>query len=303
MPSNAPYIPEIIDHPGNELESVRIGLVQLAPVLGSRDENLERHAAIASELAHRDVHLILFPELSLTGYFLKDLVPDVACTLEPQHWTSLQEACGNSTVIAGGVYETAEHIFTNAAFAVNAHEVQIIHEKVFLPTYGLFDELRYFGRGSRFHPHTFELGSVPHQQWKAGTVICEDMWHLRSISLLADQGVDCFLGLSSSPARGIQAKKSLGSEQSYDAMTRTYAQLTTSYFAYCNRVGYEDGVAFWGGSRLVLPDGSLAAEPAGRGEEIHVYAVSHRAVRRARIATPLLRDERISPLREENVHV
>ncbi len=302
MLSTAPNIPQIIDHPGNELESVRIALVQLAPVLGSREANLERHAAIAGELAKRGIHLILFPELSLTGYFLKDLVPDVACSLAPQHWKELQEACGSSTVIAGGVYETAEHIFTNAAFAVTADDVQVIHEKVFLPTYGLFDELRYFGRGTGFRSRMIDLDAKPFQQWKMGTVICEDMWHLRSISLLADQGVDCFLGLSSSPARGIQARKSLGSEQSYDAMTRTYAQLTTAYFAYCNRVGYEDGVAFWGGSRLVLPDGSLAGEPAGRGEEIHTYALSHRAIRRARIATPLLRDERIAPLPVETSH-
>ena len=302
MQPHPPVIPDIINHPGNELEPVRIALVQIAPILGSRDANLERHAAIVRELAGRGVHLILFPELSLTGYFLKDLVPDVACSLAPQHWAALQEVCGASTVIAGGVFEAPEHIFTNAAFAITAEDVQVIHEKVFLPTYGLFDELRYFGRGTGFRSRILGLGDSPRQKWNMGTVICEDMWHLRSISMLADQGVDCFLGLSSSPARGIQAKRSLGSEQSYDAMTRTYAQLTTAYFAYCNRVGYEDGVAFWGGSRLVLPDGTLAADPAGRGEEIHVHELSHRAVRSTRIAAPLLRDERTAILSGEHTN-
>ena len=84
----------------------------------------------------------------------------------------------------------------------------------------------------------------------------------------------------------------LGTAHSYDAMTRTYAQLFTAYVVYCNRVGYEDGIAFWGGSRVVGPDGATVIEPAGADETIVYQRLEKTALRRARIAYPLLRDER-----------
>jgi predicted amidohydrolase len=84
----------------------------------------------------------------------------------------------------------------------------------------------------------------------------------------------------------------LGTARSYDAMTRTYAQLFTSYLLYCNRVGFEDGVGFWGGSRAIGPDGRLLDDPAGSDECLVLQRIDLAAVRRARIANPLLRDER-----------
>ena len=75
-------------------------------------------------------------------------------------------------------------------------------------------------------------------------------------------------------------------------MTRTYAQLYTSYLLYCNRTGYEDGIHFWGGSRAVGPDGRLLDDPAGRDECLVLHRIDLAAIRRARIANPLLRDER-----------
>jgi predicted amidohydrolase len=117
------------------------------------------------------------------------------------------------------------------------------------------------------------------------------MWHLSGASLLARQGVDVLLCPSSSPARGVTHGTALGTAMSYDAMTRTYAQLTTSYVVYCNRTGYEDGVNFWGGSRVVDPSGHVCAE-AGDGEELLWQRLDLGAIRRVRLAYPLLRDER-----------
>ena len=115
---------------------------------------------------------------------------------------------------------------------------------------------------------------------------------LRNTALLARQSVDVLLCPSASPGRGIGRGTALGTAQSYDAMTRTYAQLYTAYVVYCNRVGYEDGIGFWGGSRVVGPDGALLSEPAGADETILYHRLDKTALRRARIATPVLRDER-----------
>ena len=118
------------------------------------------------------------------------------------------------------------------------------------------------------------------------------MWHPSSAYLLARDGVDLLICPSASPGRGVGAGSELGTAVSYDAMTRTYAQLLTAYVVYCNRVGYEDGVNFWGGSRVVGPEGRIDGEPAGREEAMPLHRLDLAALRRARIANPMLRDER-----------
>jgi predicted amidohydrolase len=123
-------------------------------------------------------------------------------------------------------------------------------------------------------------------------LICEDMWHPGAAALLARQGVDLFLCPSASPGRGILHGAALGTALSYDSMTRTYAQLLTSYVVYSNRVGFEDGVGFWGGSRVVGPEGAPLAEPPGYEETLMWHRLDLGTLRRVRIAYPLLRDER-----------
>jgi predicted amidohydrolase len=167
-----------------------------------------------------------------------------------------------------------------------------VHRKVYLPTYGLFDEARYFAQGDRFRSFDAPLASARQRRaWRAGVMVCEDMWHLSSPVLLARQGVDLLLCPSSSPGRGVAHGAALGTALSYDAMTRTYAQLTTAYVLYCNRVGFEDGVNFWGGSRVVDPEGRVCAE-AGDAEELLWHRIDRHALRRVRLAYPLRRDER-----------
>ncbi|HZB97629.1 MAG TPA: nitrilase-related carbon-nitrogen hydrolase, partial [Candidatus Sulfotelmatobacter sp.] len=120
----------------------------------------------------------------------------------------------------------------------------------------------------------------------------EDLWHPSAPVALSWQGVEMFLCPCASPGRGVMRGAALGSERSYDHMTRTYAQLFTSYLVFCNRIGYEDGIAFWGGSRVIGPDGALIGEAAGSNEALIFHRLDLAAVRRSRIHNPLLRDER-----------
>jgi len=145
--------------------------------------------------------------------------------------------------------------------------------------------------GERFEIFTLRFGAH-RRPWHFGLMVCEDMWHPSSAGLLARQGVDAFLCPSASPGRGVMRGMALGTAQSYDAMTRTYAQLYTAYLAYCNRVGYEDGINFWGGSRVIGPDGALVDRPAGPDAALVLHRISRGAIRRARVESPLLRDER-----------
>lgn len=271
--------------------TLNVGLAQIAPRLGDIEFNLDLHCRVLEAAVREGVDCVIFPELSLTGYFLKDLVPDVAMRDTDAVAARLAKVSGDLTVVVGGVTESRDVSFYNSALVIESGVVVGGHDKVYLPTYGLFDEQRYFARGSRFSPVSIHPRAGSKESWRIGPAICEDVWHTTSVSTLAARGVDAFVCMSSSPSRGVAQGEAVGSERSYDAMTRTYAQLHTAYFLYVNRVGYEEGVNFWGGSRVVAPDGSVVAK-AGRDEELLIAQISLDVVRHTRIAYPLLRDER-----------
>jgi predicted amidohydrolase len=272
---------------------VVVTLAQIAPRLGDVGANLERHLELIDEAATAGAALVVFPELSLTGYFLKDLVPEVALREQSAELRRLAAASASVDVVAGCVLESDDARFYNAALYFSGGRIHHVHRKVYLPTYGLFDEARYLAQGDRIRSFTAPLGAArPARPWQAGVLVCEDMWHPTAVGLLARQGVELFICPSASPGRGVVRGHALGTAGSYDSMTRTYAQLFTSYLLYCNRVGFEDGINFWGGSRVVGPDGRLLDDPAGADECLVTHRIDLATIRRARIANPLLRDER-----------
>ena len=288
------------DHPLASRESVEaqasdivVVLAQIAPRLGDVAANLERHLAIIDDVRRDGGHLVVFPELSLTGYFLKDLVPDVALRGDAAELEALAAACTGVDAVVGCVLESEEARFHNAAVYLAGGRAVHVHRKCYLPTYGLFDEQRYLAAGDRLRAFEAPLAAAGQRRpWRAGALICEDMWHPSAAALLARQAVDMLICPSASPGRGIVQGAALGTALSYDSMTRTYAQLFTAYLVYCNRVGFEDGVGFWGGSRIVGPQGAPIVDPAGSEETLMWHRLDLDTLRRVRIAYPLLRDER-----------
>jgi predicted amidohydrolase len=274
---------------GKGRTEIAVGLAQVAPRLGDVQANLEMHLQVLQEARQLGADVVVFPELSLTGYFLKDLVPEVAVGLDSTMIKTLAEATGGLDVVVGAIIEDRTSQFFNAALYFSDKRLHFVHRKVYLPTYGLFDEGRYLASGERFRTFTPGFGD---DRYLAGILICEDMWHPSAPGILARQGADLMFCISSSPGRGVGADAVLGTAASYDAMTRTYAQLYTSFVVYCNRVGYEDGVAFWGGSRVVGPDGKTLIEAPDRSHQLVMAKLDLGAIRRARLANPLLRDER-----------
>jgi NAD+ synthase (glutamine-hydrolysing) len=274
--------------------SVVVALAQCYPRLGDVAANLSTHLTVIGDAATRNAGLVVFPELSMTGYFLKDQVPDVALRINAPEVTALRDASrlANIDVVAGLVLESDSHRFYNASMYISAGEIVHVHRKVYLPTYGLFDEQRYVAAGNRFRAFAAPLGGRSERPWRAGMLICEDLWHPSAAALLARQGVDLFICPSASPGSGVLQGEALGTARSYDVMTRTYAQLFTGYVIYCNRTGFEDGVGFWGGSRVVGPHGAVLGTLPGAAETTLFHTLERSELRRARVTYPLLRDER-----------
>lgn len=262
--------------------------------------NLELHRELAEQAVDDGANLCIFPELSLTGYLLKDLVPEVSMTLDDPRLQPLYDLSRRTDLVVGMVLSSEDFRHYNAAVYLSGGEVRHVHRKVYLPTYGMFDEARYFAAGDRVRGFTSDGLS-------AGMLVCEDMWHLSTAYLLFVQGVSLVICPSAGPGRGVLADpdrdRGLGSGESWGDLCRTVAQFSGSYVAYCNRTGYEDGVYFWGGSTVIGPDGGTVV--AGEGASIHdegalpqgnqlvMADIDIREVERQRQVTPLLRDEKV----------
>ena len=265
---------------------LRVGLAQMDCTLGDRQANLERHQRWVEKARQAGVQLLVFPELSLTGYFLKDLVPEIAITLEGPQMKEILGLSKDLDLVVSAVIEEPDHRYFNASLYLSNGELAHLHRKVYLPTYGMFDEQRYLAPGDRFRSFKTPFG-------RAGILICEDIWHLSSAYILSLEGVDLIICPSASPGRGVTTDERLGTAESYNLVCRTYAQFLTTFFLYCNRVGYEDGANFWGGSMVIAPNGDIVAQEEDADEALVTATLELGEVRRQRLANPLLRDERV----------
>src|SRR2546427_6706604 len=126
------------------MPSVRIALAQIAPRLGLLEENLKQHRAILADARSQGAGLVVFPELGLTGYLVQDLASDVAMRLDDPRLMDLVEATKGLSAIVSFVEESADHRLFIAAALIEDGRMRHVHRKLFLPTYGLFDERRVF---------------------------------------------------------------------------------------------------------------------------------------------------------------
>lgn len=268
------------------MENPSIALVQMAPALGDLERNIGKHLEWLDRPEVGQADLVVFPELSLTGYLLQDLVAEVARPLDGGGLLKpLLERSRKQDIAVGLVEQSRDFLFYNTAVYLSRGEVLHAHRKVYLPTYGMFDEGRYFAAGNRFAPVETRFGRM-------GILICEDAWHLSASYLLALQGAHTLLVMAGSPGRGWTGGGPVASVQTWERVGQVLSQFFTVYWAYVNRVGYEDGLAFAGGSYVSDPFGNLLLDGAENEEAVYVVRTPHSALRRARTLTPLLRDEK-----------
>jgi predicted amidohydrolase len=263
----------------------RVAVAQIAPKLGDVAANLEMHKRIISETTAAGADLVVFPELSLTGYFLRDLVSEVALKRDSSEIKQLSDVLPHTSVVFGLVEESSQNKLYNGAVWVEGGVVQAVHRKAYLPTYGMFDESRYFAAGNRMRCFDTRLGRV-------GILICEDAWHLSNTVILGADGADLIILMGNSPARGVNSAE-LASQAVWHHIARNVAMFLNVPVVFANRVGYEDGVCFFGSSQVIAPGGSTLAQAAQLEEEILWATIDPSATRQARIRTPLARDERL----------
>ncbi len=270
-----------------------LALAQINTRLGDVEANLEKHLAMANDAWKHGAELVVFPELSLTGYVLQDIAASVARRPTPEDpvFRKLLHASTEVDMVVGFVEEDARYRTYISAAYLSAGQVLHVHRKVHPPTYGIFDERRYFAAGDTFRSFQTRFG-------RAGILICEDFWHVSSPYTLWLDGADLFLLTSASPGRGV-TDEVIGSAQWVQDVNRAYSGLFTSFFAHANRVGFEDGLNFFGGSTLFDPDGRMVAQAPFNDEGLTLAELDLNQLRRTRTRLPLLRDERPELIQKE----
>ncbi len=265
---------------------MKIALAQISPKLGDLEHNLQIHIDYIKKAKKKNVDLLIFPELSLTGYTLKDMVEEIA--LEPRTDPLLKKLAGMSrdiSFVAGFVEEKEKGLFLNSAAFFSEGKISHIHRKIYLPTYGMFEELKFFGQGKNFHSFDTPFG-------KTGMLICYDFLHISSSYLLFVGGAEIIIAISAAPGRGISDDKGYASTRMWELMGETVSHFFQTFVIYCNRVGFEDGKSFAGGSFIYNPGGQLVAKSPHVDEDFLVKDIDLEEIRRFRKSRPYYRDEK-----------
>jgi omega-amidase len=234
---------------------MKIALAQIAPKLSP--DNLNKHIEYINKT---DANLVIFPELSMNGYKIKDALLEDAFDIE-----FFNKLKFNKDVVLGAAIKNNNKIYNSAIYLGN--EI-IIHNKKHLPTYGVFEEGRFFFAGSEFKSFNTMFG-------KTVIFICEDVFSGEAIDFVSKEKPDLIIVISASPAREFQNGKLL-IESQWESLLKTMAILSGGYVAFCNRVGFEDGLGFWGGSRIINPKGETEKKASYFEEELIECELSHK---------------------------
>jgi omega-amidase len=216
---------------------MKITLAQTSPKL-NRSNLGEIIDIVNANMAESD--LIVFPELSLNGYLLQDKLYEDAWELHELQ--ELQDLSQNMDIVVGAALRYSDG-FRNAALYFSKGKLLNQHNKVHLPNYGMFEEARYFNAGDEFE--SFSVEGI-----KISMLVCEDLWHKSVHHDLIEENPDLIIALVASPARGFN-DDGLAIQKQWYEIIKTVSKECSAKLIFINRVGFEDGLGFWGGSCIL----------------------------------------------------
>jgi len=263
---------------------MKVGLAQIECKLGDIKANLDKMREFISRARKEKVNLLVFPELSLTGYSVKSLVPRVAIRIDNPLIEDLKRESKDISLVVGFVEESKDYNFYNSALYLEEGEIKHLHRKIYLPNYGIFEEKKYFVGGERMRAFDTSYGRM-------AILICADSWHPILPYISALDGASIFIH----PAASFE--KSLGEEISirstWERLNKFYAQLFSCYVVFVNRAGSEEEKRFWGGSTIIAPGGKEIARADYYREHLATAVVDLKEVRHYRTILPEFREEKI----------
>jgi predicted amidohydrolase len=274
---------------------VKVAVVQSKPRKGDVDANLAELGGIFAQLAAvaEPYDLIVAPEAALTGYFLEGAVyerafvaPALAQRLA-ELWRAAPGSARAPVDLVLGFYENAGGTYYNAAMYLHidvaGHEILHVHRKMFLPTYGVFDEERFLSRGRRLQTFETRFGRM-------AILICEDAWHAIMPTIAAVKGARVLLVPSASPGRGLATGGELESVLHWRNVLRSYAVEHGVFVIYAGLAGFEGGKGMTGSSTIIDPFGDALVTAPVLGAHVLSAELDLDDVDVARAGLPLLGD-------------
>jgi predicted amidohydrolase len=261
-------------------DKIKLALCQISSKREDKSTNLQKIEDLTIKAKHQDADLAIFPEMCLTGYVLHDQVYGLAETI-PGPVTQRVEKIAKQTgmYIIFGMPELSEKtqatIF-NTAVLIGPQGFIGKYRKMYLPTHSVFEEKRYFRSGYETTAFQTGIGSI-------GLTICYDVFFPEIFRLIRLKGAQLMVCISASPA----VRKSY-----FELLTAARALENTAYLAYVNLAGVQDGLQFWGGSRLISPTGDILTKAKYDEEDFVVAEVDFADIRTAETFIPTLRDLR-----------
>jgi len=279
------------DNLNPEGSRVRVALVQMKPLKGKYSENLRMARDAFATMAGDPPDLVVLPEGALTGYFLEGAVYDLALPAEriardlTRTW---REVCGDAPVdIVSGFFQNDGGTYFNSAIYLeiqpDRERIVHVHRKMFLPTYGVFDEERFLSRGRK-------MGAFDTRFGRAAMLICEDAWHTIVPAIAAIKGARLLIVPSAAPGRGIDGDGELRSITRWREILRTIAAEHGVYLLYSGLTGFEGGKGMTGSSCVIDPRGETIVEAPATQACILRADLDSREIDLARASLPLLGD-------------
>jgi len=233
---------------------MKIALAQIRPKLSP--DNLDKHVEFIKKST---ADLVVFPELSMNGYKVKDALLEDSFELD-----FFKTLLFDKDVVLGAAIKDSGKIYNSAIYIGDEMHV---HNKVHLPTYGVFEEGRFFFKGNGFSTFETKFG-------KTSMFVCEDVFSGKAIEFASREKPDLIIVIAASPAREFKDNKLL-IEEHWEAILKNMAILSGGYVAFCNRVGFEDGLGFWGKSKVINPKGEIEVEAKYFDEDLVECELSH----------------------------
>jgi predicted amidohydrolase len=276
---------------GSNTTTLRIALAQVDCALGDVAENARRAREVIARARDDGADLVVFPELSLTGYALGAVTDDVALTLDDPVVAAVTAQTDGIAAVVGLVESGRVHNYNSALF-LDGGEIVHVQRKTHLPTYGRWEEHKHFTAGPALRAFDSRLG-------RAAMLICNDAWQAPLAYVAAHDGARLLIVTAASSLESADGTDPAELERDWGDLLRFHARFLQAWVVFVNRVGTEVGVTFWGGSRIVDPWGRIVAQ-APRAEAALVHAdLDVTAVRRRRRELPLLKEPRLALIRRE----
>ena len=262
-------------------KEVAVAVAQIASKVGDKEHNIKLMEKKVKEAKKQGANLVVFPELALTGYVCRDLVYELAELIPKgpsiRQITSLAEQ-ENVHIVFGMIEQStkANAVLHNTAVLVGPEGFIGKYQKMHLPTHSVFEEKRYYRPGYQTPIFETSLGKI-------GMIICYDIYFPELTRILRLKGAQLIVCISASPStrRGF-----------FEVLTMARAMENTVFLAFTNLVGIEDGLQFWGGSRIIAPSGNVIAQAKYDEEDLVVAKINYTDMKRVETFVPTLRDLR-----------